>query len=74
LNHVLDDMRLYKSRPEQSSLRRAAQIAVGAHRRAIRFVRPGRMEYEVMAEVLHEFRTHNADISYQPIVGGGANA
>jgi Xaa-Pro aminopeptidase len=74
LNHVLDDMRLYKSRPEQLSLRRSAQIAVGAHRRAIRFARPGRMEYEVMAEVLHEFRSHNADISYQPIVGGGANA
>ena len=74
LRHVLDDMRLYKSRPEQVSLRRAAQIAVGAHRRAMRFVRPGRMEYEVMAELLHEFRSHNADISYHPIVGGGANA
>jgi Xaa-Pro aminopeptidase len=74
LRHVLDDMRLYKSRPEQASLRRAAHIAVGAHRRAMRFVRPGRMEYEVMAELLHEFRSHNADISYYPIVGGGANA
>jgi Xaa-Pro aminopeptidase len=74
LRHVLDDMRLYKSRAEQASLRRAAQIAVGAHRRAMRFARPGRMEYEVMAELLHEFRTHNADISYYPIVGGGANS
>jgi Xaa-Pro aminopeptidase len=74
LRHVLDDMRLYKSRAETASLRRAAQIAVGAHRRAMRFARPGRMEYEVMAEVLHEFRSHNADISYYPIVGGGANA
>jgi Xaa-Pro aminopeptidase len=74
LDHVLDDMRLYKSRAEQSNLRRAAQIGVGAHRRAMRFARPGRMEYEVMAEVLHEFRSHNADISYHPIVGGGANA
>ena len=74
LSHVLDDMRLYKSRAEQASLRRAAQIAVGAHRRAMRFARPGRMEYEVMAEVVHEFRSHNADISYHPIVGGGANA
>ena len=60
--------------PKQASLRRAAQIAVGAHRRAMRFARPGRMEYEVMAEVLHEFRSHNADVSYHPIVGGGANA
>ena len=74
LSHLLDDMRLYKSRAEQASLRRAAQIAVGAHRRAMRFARPGRMEYEVMAEVLHEFRSHNADIAYYPIVGGGANA
>jgi Xaa-Pro aminopeptidase len=74
LNHVLDDMRLYKSRAEQSSLRRAAQIAVGAHRRAMRFAGPGRMEYQVMAEVLHEFRSHNADMSYTPIVAGGANA
>jgi Xaa-Pro aminopeptidase len=74
LTHVLDDMRLYKSRAEQASLRRSAHIAVGAHRRAMRFAAPGRMEYEVMAEVLHEFRSHNADISYHPIVGGGANA
>jgi Xaa-Pro aminopeptidase len=74
LAHVLDDMRLYKSCAEQSNLRRAAQIGMGAHRRAMRFARPGRMEYEVMAELLHEFRSHNADISYHPIVGGGANA
>jgi Xaa-Pro aminopeptidase len=74
LRHVLDDMRLYKSRAETASLRRAAKIAVAAHRRAMRFARPGRMEYEVMAEVLHEFRSHNADMSYYPIVGGGANA
>jgi Xaa-Pro aminopeptidase len=67
-------MRLYKSRSEQAQLKRAAAIAMGAHRRAMRFARPGRMEYEVMAELLHEFRSHNADISYYPIVGGGANA
>jgi Xaa-Pro aminopeptidase len=74
LNHVLDDMRLYKSRAERSNLQRAAEIGVHAHRRAMRFARPGRMEYEVMAEVLHEFRSRNADLSYMPIVAGGANA
>jgi Xaa-Pro aminopeptidase len=74
LGHVLDDMRLYKSRPEQASLARAATIAVNAHRRAMRFARPGRMEYEIMAEILHEFRRNNADLSYTPIVAGGANA
>src|SRR5258708_23176389 len=67
-------MRLYKSRAERSSLKRAAEIGVHAHRRAMRFARPGRMEYEVMAEVVHEFRSHNAELSYMPIVAGGANA
>jgi Xaa-Pro aminopeptidase len=32
------------------------------------------MEFEVMAELLHEFHSHGADISYHPIVGGGANS
>ncbi len=74
LTPLLDDMRLYKSRSEQASLRRSVAIAVGAHRRAMRFVRPGRMEYEVRAEVVHEFQRHNAELAYTPIVGGGANA
>jgi Xaa-Pro aminopeptidase len=74
LDHLLHDMRLFKSRPELDAMRQAARIAVTAHKRAMRFARPGRMEYEVMAELLHEFRRHNADTSYHPIVGGGANA
>jgi Xaa-Pro aminopeptidase len=55
-------------------MRQSARIAVNAHKRAMRFARPGRTEYEVMAELLHEFRRNNADISYHPIVGSGANA
>ena len=74
LDHLLHDMRLFKSRPELDVMRRSAQIAVAAHKRAMRFTRPGRMEFEVMAELTHEFHRHNADISYHPIVGGGANA
>jgi Xaa-Pro aminopeptidase len=73
LDHFLHDMRLYKSRPELDAMRRSAQIAVAAHERAMRFTRPGRMEFEVMAELEHEFRRNKADISYHPIVGGGAN-
>ena len=74
LDHLLHDMRLFKSRPELDAMRRAADIAVSAHKRAMRFARPGRMEYEVMAEILHEFHRQRADISYHPIVGGGPNA
>jgi Xaa-Pro aminopeptidase len=74
LDHFLHDMRLFKSRPELEAMRKSARIAVAAHQRAIQFTQPGRMEYEVMAELLHEFRRSNADISYHPIVGGGANS
>jgi len=74
LDHVLHDMRLYKSRPELVALRQSAAIAVAAHRRAMRLAAPGRMEYEVAAELLHEFQRHHADTSYQPIVASGRNA
>ena len=74
LDHVLHDMRLFKSRRELALMRRSGQIAAGAHLRAMKYCRPGRNEYEVMAELLHEFGRHGADTSYYPIVGGGANS
>lgn len=74
LDHLLHDMRLYKSRAEISTMRKAAKIAVAAHTRAMSCVEPGMFEFEVEAEYLHEFRRHNASTSYSPIVGAGANA
>ncbi len=74
LDHVLHDMRLYKSRVEVGLMREAARIGARAHVRAMQVCRPGLKEYEVMAEIVHEFRRHNADTSYHPIVGGGANS
>ena len=73
LDHILHDMRLYKSRAEISAMRKSAKIAVSAHKRAIARVQPGMFEYEVEAEYVHEFRRHDAVISYIPIVGTGAN-
>jgi len=74
LDHLLHDMRLYKSRTEIVALRKAARIAAAAHTRAMRFVRPGLHEYEVEAEFVHEFRRNDAWPSYSPIVGAGANS
>ena len=73
LDHVLHDMRLFKSTAELDLMRESARIASRAHVRAMRTCRPGMSEFEIMAELVHEFRLHNADTSYQPIVGGGAN-
>ncbi len=74
LDHVLHDIRLYKSRTELGLMRESARIGAAAHVRAMRACRPGLTEYQIAAEIVHEFHRHGADISYQPIVGGGANA
>jgi Xaa-Pro aminopeptidase len=71
----LDDMRLVKDSHELAVMRRAAVISAAAHRRAMLAARPGRREYEVEAELLHEFRVSGAQFpAYSPIVAGGANA
>ncbi len=74
LDHLLHDMRLFKSRAEIAAMRKSAKVAVAAHERAMQQVRPGLMEYEVAAEFHYEFRRHNACVSYNPIVGSGANS
>jgi Xaa-Pro aminopeptidase len=74
LDHLLHDMRLYKSRAEISAMRRAAKVAGRAHARAMAAVRPGMYEYPLEAEFIHEFRQSDARYSYSPIVGGGANS
>jgi Xaa-Pro aminopeptidase len=74
LDHLLHDMRLYKSRSEISAMRKSAKVAVKAHKRAMQATRPGLYEYEVEAEFIHEFRRHDARYSYNPIVATGGNA
>ena len=74
LDHLLHDMRLYKSRSEISAMRKSAKIAVAAHKRAMQVTRPGLYEYEVEAEFRHEFRRNGAWTSYNPIVAAGGNA
>jgi Xaa-Pro aminopeptidase len=73
LDHLVHDMRLYKSRGEIKQMRAAANIAAAAHKRAMRACRPGMMEYEIEAEFLHEFRRHGCEPAYGSIVGGGDN-
>ncbi len=73
LEHVLHDMRLIKSRAEAALMRESARIGARAHVRAMQVCRPGQFEYQLMAELTHEFRKANADTSYQPIVAGGVN-
>ena len=75
IRSIVDEMRLVKDAHEVATMRRAAAITAGAHVRAMRAARPGMMEYEVEAELLHEFRRHGSQFpAYSPIVASGPNA
>lgn len=74
LNHLLHDMRLYKSAAELKLMRRSGEIAAAAHRRAMAVCQPGLYEYQLEAEFQHEFIRHGARYpAYPPIIGGGRN-
>ena len=75
IRRILDDMRLVKDEHEIATMKRAAAISSQAHRRAMGATRPGMHEYELEAELIHEFRRQGAQSpAYTSIVAGGANA
>jgi Xaa-Pro aminopeptidase len=82
LGLLLDEMRLLKDESEIATMRRAAQVSAGGHARAMRYCAQrfragadGVREYEIEAELLHEFRRHGAQSpAYPSIVAAGANA
>ena len=74
LGHLLDELRLFKSRDEIRLMQRAADISIAAHQAAMRAARPGMREYELQAEIERVFRGNDAEPAYGSIVGAGANA
>lgn len=75
LDHLLHEMRLIKSKAELDLMRTAGQIAVRAHKRAMSVCKPGKFEYELEAEFMHEFfRSGCVAPAYTSIVAGGDNA
>ncbi|MDW5375956.1 Xaa-Pro aminopeptidase [Halomonas sp. HP20-15] len=72
---LIHEQRLIKSDAELELMRHAARISARAHVRAMRSARPGLAEYQLQAELEHEFQWHGARApAYSTIVGGGANA
>ena len=75
ISHIADEMRLIKSDFEIDIMKRSAKIATLAHNRAMKSVRPNMYEYELEAEILHEFMSHGVRApAYQSIVAAGKNA
>ncbi len=70
----LHEMRLFKSPEEIAVMRRAGEISALAHTRAMETCRPGMFEYQLEAEILHEFTRLGARYpAYNTIVGSGEN-
>ena len=71
---IIHEMRLIKDRSEVALMRQAAQISAQAHCRAMRLCRPGMQEFQLEAELLHEFTRHGSRApAYNSIVAGGEN-
>lgn len=74
LDHMLHDLRLTKSAAELKIMRKAAEISANAHVRAMKHCEAGVMEYQLEAEIQHEFAMSGARFpAYSSIVGGGDN-
>lgn len=75
LGHLLHEMRLIKSDAEIELMQKAADISAAGHCRAMQTAKPGCFEYQLEAEILHEFtREGSRWPAYSSIVGGGDNA
>ena len=68
-------LRMIKEEEEIETIKQACRITGNAFNRALRFVKPGVMEYEVEAELTHEFIRSGAEgHAYDPIIASGKNA
>ena len=71
---LIHEMRLFKDAHEIDIMRKAAAISARAHIRAMQICKPGMREYQLEAELLHEFRNSGAQsVAYNSIVAGGEN-
>ncbi|NQY51099.1 MAG: aminopeptidase P N-terminal domain-containing protein [Piscirickettsiaceae bacterium] len=74
LSQVLNELRIYKSSAEIKAMRTAATISVQAHIRAMKSIQIGKWEYQVEADIMHEFMRNNCQSpAYPSIVGSGKN-
>ena len=72
---ILHQLRSVKHSVEIELMKRACQITEKGFRRLLSFVKPGVWEYEIEAELIHEFiRNKSKGFAYTPIVASGKNA
>jgi Xaa-Pro aminopeptidase len=74
-NPILQQIRGIKEPEELELMQTACNITEKGFRRLLGFIKPGVWEYEIEAELLHEFiRNRSKGFAYQPIIASGSNA
>ena len=72
---IMHDLRSIKSSEEISLIQEACNITEKGFRRILKCIRPGIMEYEIEAELIHEFISNRSrGFAYQPIIGSGRDS
>ncbi len=72
---LMHRLRMTKDKEELKMLQRACDITEAGFRRLLGFIKPGVGEWEIEAELLHEFvRRGSRGFAYAPIIGSGKNA
>ncbi|MEO5978557.1 MAG: aminopeptidase P family protein [Chryseolinea sp.] len=72
---ILHSLRSVKSKIEQEIMQRACDITEQGFNRILKFIKPGVKEYEIEAELAHEFlRNGSRGFAYEPIIASGANS
>lgn len=72
---ILKKLMMVKSPLEIAAIKKSIGITERAFRRACNFIEPGVWEFQVEAEITHEFLMNRCTAhSYEPIIAGGKNA
>lgn len=72
---IMKKLRMIKSEVEIGAIQQAVDLTEKAFRRVMKFTKPGVIEYEIEAEMTHEFIRNGATgHAYEPIIASGANA
>ena len=72
---IMHKIRSLKSVIEVDLIQKACDITESSFRRLLSFIKPGVMEYEIEAEIIHEFvKSRSRGFAYEPIIASGYNA
>lgn len=74
-NPILQQLRSVKDEEEIAQIQQACDITEKGFRRVLSFIKPKVWEYEIEAELIHEFiRNRSRGFAYTPIIAAGNNA